>query len=148
MARPVLASDAEREACAARLRDAAVEGRLNVTELDERLGAAYRARTRLDLAKLTADLPESLAARAQTPVSRWPTALRRCLVALGAANATLLGLWMADVGPLRDVVIFGIDQFDLPWPAISLAAWGAIGAVAWHRRRTGQTTPDALVPIS
>jgi len=54
---PILASEAEREACAARLRHAAAEGRLDLTELDERLEITYSARTRRDLAQLTADLP-------------------------------------------------------------------------------------------
>src|SRR6185503_4905719 len=51
------ASDAEREAVVARLRDAAGEGRLTVEELDERIDAAYAARTRDELDPLTADLP-------------------------------------------------------------------------------------------
>jgi hypothetical protein len=52
-----LASDAEREAVVARLRDAAGEGRLTVEELAERIDAAYAARTRAELEPLTADLP-------------------------------------------------------------------------------------------
>jgi len=51
------ASDAEREAVVARLRDAAGEGRLNVEELAERIDAAYAAQTRAELEPLTADLP-------------------------------------------------------------------------------------------
>ena len=51
------ASDAEREAVVARLRDAAGEGRLTVEELDERIDAAYAARTLDELEPLTADLP-------------------------------------------------------------------------------------------
>jgi hypothetical protein len=51
------ASDAEREAVVARLRDAAAEGRLTVEELAERIEAAYAARTRDELEALTADLP-------------------------------------------------------------------------------------------
>jgi hypothetical protein len=118
-----------------------------VTELEERLGAAYSARTQLDLAKLTADLPPPSTALTETSTSRRPAVLRRSWVAVGAANAALLGLWVADLGPLRDVVIFGVSQFDLPWPAIPFVAWGAIGAAAWHHRRTGQTTPDVPVAI-
>jgi hypothetical protein len=150
MVSPVLASDAEREACAARLRDAAAEGRLDVAELDERLGAAYRARTRLDLAKLIADLPEPAAAGTRMSRSRWSTsAARRSFIAFGtAANALLLGLWTVDVGAMRDPVIFGITQFDVPWPVIPLAAWSsAIAAVAWRRRRSARTTPDVPVGI-
>src|SRR5258706_15211684 len=51
------ASDAEREQVAEVLRRHAAEGRLDAEELDDRLGAAYAARTHGDLAVLTADLP-------------------------------------------------------------------------------------------
>ena len=51
------ASDAEREAVVARLRDAASEGRLTVEELAERIDAAYAAKTHAELEPLTADLP-------------------------------------------------------------------------------------------
>jgi hypothetical protein len=50
------ASDAERERTADQLRHAAGEGRLTVEELDERLAAAYAARTRGELAELVADV--------------------------------------------------------------------------------------------
>ena len=49
--------DAERDVVVARLREAHVEGRLDLAELDERLDAALSARTRADLVPLTADLP-------------------------------------------------------------------------------------------
>ena len=140
----VLASDAEREACVSRLRDAAAEGRLGVAELEGRVDAAYRARTRDDLAELLADLPGPLRARSRTPGLRWPgSAACRCVVAFGtAAHVTLLALWLADAGAMRHVVVLGITEFDLPWPVIPLAAWcGAIGAAAaWRRRRTEPTT--------
>jgi Domain of unknown function (DUF1707) len=50
------ASDAERERTADVLRRAAGEGRLTVEELDERLDAAYAARTRSELGRLVADV--------------------------------------------------------------------------------------------
>jgi hypothetical protein len=50
------ASDSERERTADQLRHAAGEGRLTVEELDERLDAAYGARTRGELAALVADV--------------------------------------------------------------------------------------------
>jgi hypothetical protein len=50
-------SDADRHRVAEILREAAGEGRLDLTELDERLEAAYRAKTYADLVPLTADLP-------------------------------------------------------------------------------------------
>jgi hypothetical protein len=51
------ASDAERDAVAARLREAHAEGRLTFEELSERLDAAFAARTHGDLVPLTRDLP-------------------------------------------------------------------------------------------
>ncbi|MGX4691968.1 DUF1707 SHOCT-like domain-containing protein [Streptomyces sp. JNUCC 63] len=51
------ASDADRERVAEHLRDALAEGRLDMAEFEERLDAAYRARTYGELAPLTRDLP-------------------------------------------------------------------------------------------
>ena len=53
----VRASDAERDAAIARLRDAAGEGRLTFEELADRVQDAGTATTRGELAVLTADLP-------------------------------------------------------------------------------------------
>jgi hypothetical protein len=53
----LLASDADRERVAERLRAAAGEGRLTSEELEERLESAFGARTQADLEPLTADLP-------------------------------------------------------------------------------------------
>jgi Domain of unknown function (DUF1707) len=51
------ASDADRERVAEVLRAAAGDGRLNLEELEERLHAAYTARTYAQLEPLTRDLP-------------------------------------------------------------------------------------------
>ena len=51
------ASDAEREAVTARLRDHYAEGRLTHDELDERVSAALSAKTFGELRTLTTDLP-------------------------------------------------------------------------------------------
>ncbi|PSL00652.1 uncharacterized protein DUF1707 [Murinocardiopsis flavida] len=52
------ASDADRDAAAARLSAGLREGRLDLDEFDDRLAATMRATTMGDLAALTADLPE------------------------------------------------------------------------------------------
>ena len=54
-------SDLEREDVAERLREAAGEGRLSYTELEERLETVYGAKTYGDLVQITADLPNGLA---------------------------------------------------------------------------------------
>lgn len=51
------ASDADRERVAEVLRDAVAEGRLDMTEFEERLDATYKARTYRELAPITRDLP-------------------------------------------------------------------------------------------
>ncbi|MEV6615315.1 DUF1707 domain-containing protein [Streptomyces sp. NPDC051051] len=56
------ASDADRERVAEVLRDALAEGRLDMAEFEERLDAAYRARTYGELTPLTRDLPAAGAA--------------------------------------------------------------------------------------
>lgn len=50
-------SDAEREAAVAELREHFASGRLNQDELDDRLTAAFAAKTRADLSALFTDLP-------------------------------------------------------------------------------------------
>jgi hypothetical protein len=69
------ASDADRDAVAERLRVAAVEGRLEPHELEQRMGIALRARTYGELDRLLADLPGgarravTVAPRAVLPVA-------------------------------------------------------------------------------
>jgi Flp pilus assembly protein TadB len=55
----ILASDADRERVAERLRQATAEGRILAHELEERLARALRARTYGELDELVADLPRT-----------------------------------------------------------------------------------------
>ncbi|HEY6746688.1 MAG TPA: DUF1707 domain-containing protein [Mycobacteriales bacterium] len=61
------AGNEDREKVVAHLNSAFAEGRLDVSELEERVAAAYRAKTMGELAPLTADLPAQYAA---SPVRR------------------------------------------------------------------------------
>jgi hypothetical protein len=98
------ASDAEREAVADRLRAAAGDGRLDADELEDRLTAAYAARTTGELVPLTADLPEAPPA---DPVSGEPSrsaalrspTLRRQLAAFLIANVICWTIWLATGAP-------------------------------------------------
>jgi hypothetical protein len=54
---PIRASDADREAVVATLREAYMAGRLTMDEFDERMTSAYDGRTYGDLRQLTVDLP-------------------------------------------------------------------------------------------
>ncbi|CAM5258631.1 hypothetical protein SALBM311S_03898 [Streptomyces alboniger] len=66
------ASDADRERVAEVLRDA-LEGRLDMTEFEERLDATYKARTYGELAPITRDLPVGAVAEApRVPMTKEP----------------------------------------------------------------------------
>ncbi|MDG4766882.1 DUF1707 domain-containing protein [Solwaraspora sp. WMMD406] len=54
------ASDADREQVAEVLRAAAAEGRIELPELDDRLGRVYAARTYAELEPLTRDIPRAV----------------------------------------------------------------------------------------
>ena len=60
----VRASDAERDRVAVFLKRQTAAGRLTLSELEQRIGAAYSARTRGQLRTLIADLRP-------TPIVRW-----------------------------------------------------------------------------
>jgi hypothetical protein len=103
------ASDAERESVIADLRAHAGEGRLSVEELDERIGRAYAATSRRELAALMEDLP-----RIRRPRSRrderaeFAEHLRSYL----AVMALLVAIWaLTDLG----------GYFWPIWPALG---WG------------------------
>ena len=70
--RALRASDADRERVADQLREAASDGRLSLSELDERIDALYAAKTYGDLEPVVADLPGILPAAPAAPPARRP----------------------------------------------------------------------------
>jgi hypothetical protein len=102
-------SDREREEVVEALRKHAGEGRLDVPELDQRLEAAYAARTQAELEPLTADLPPLTPAR--RPAGPRRTEWRRHVLAFVAVNLLLVGIWAAS----------GAGYF---WPIWPLLGWG------------------------
>jgi hypothetical protein len=89
----LLASDADRERIAERLRAAAGEGRLTPAELEERLESAFSARTDAELEPLVADLPARPQSRARVPRDHAPAGRD-----LGAHRRRLLLAHLADAG--------------------------------------------------
>lgn len=106
------ASDADRDAVAERLRSAAVEGRLEPDELEERLHAALRARTYGDLRRLLTDLPAK-------PMG-WERRRDEAMPALSTALAVAL----------RVVVALAVVAVVLIVAAV-MAAWWILWAVVW-----------------
>ncbi|HKH18497.1 MAG TPA: DUF1707 and DUF4190 domain-containing protein [Solirubrobacteraceae bacterium] len=99
------ASDADREAAGERLRVAAMEGRLEPSELDERMSAAYAARWCSELAALTADVTP--APPPNQELAR-PTFARPAGATNGLAIVSLIAglLWMWWIGSIL-AVVFG-----------------------------------------
>lgn len=94
------ASDAERERTATLLRDHAAAGRLTPEELDERLDAAYTARTVGELDALAHDLPataQPVALGRRRALDR-PGVRERALHAIGLmvlVNVACNAIWLA-----------------------------------------------------
>ena len=108
------ASDAEREQVAERLRRHAAEGRLAVEELEERLTAAWSARTRGELEPLLADLP---AVRTRRAAGRSGAgAYRHALARVAPLAVLLIAIWAATgAGPFWPVwPILGVLWFGRP----------------------------------
>ena len=116
------ASDRDREQTAERLRHAAAEGRLSSEELEERLRAAFTARTYGELAMVVRDLPgpespTSPVRRAEParPLRLSSARLRSVLIGLVALAALLLILLAVGVAVRRHESYVG------PLPTVSSA---------------------------
>jgi hypothetical protein len=99
------ASDAERESTVGLLREHATAGRLDLDELEQRIGAAYAARTHGELGALLQDLPARIAAprpRARRHDHEWGAFLKVAFV--------LVAIW----------ALGGAGYF---WPAWVLVWW-------------------------
>jgi len=109
----LLASDADREAVAERLRAAAGEGRLTAEELEERLERAFTARSEAELEPLVADLPRETRERRSSRRPDFPPFVFVSLM--------LVGIW----------ALTGMGYF---WPVWPIFGWG-ISFVAPGRLR-------------
>jgi hypothetical protein len=128
------ASDADRERVAEVLRQAAGEGRLTFDELDERLGAAFAARTYAELEPITADLPPAQAAAA-VPARGYrfggaPTSRFAMSIMGGFGRA---GRWVAP-GNFTAITIMGGGGIDLreasfAEPQLTIRALAIMGGI-------------------
>lgn len=126
------ASDADREHVAERLRKAAVEGRLDTEELEERLGTALSARTYGQLEPLLRDLPSRRRPRSHSS---------RALTLTGTALIATLALTAAVLAAIA--VLFIATGVFAGWLLWVLAGWFFFGqrrrALRYHRARTGRS---------
>jgi hypothetical protein len=108
--------DADRDRAAERLRRAAGEGRLSPEELEERLEAAFGARTEGDLAPLVADLPPEPRSRQSGEAGR------RHRHGRGGHRAGELRAWAATSVVL--VTIWALTGAGYFWPVWPIVGWG------------------------
>ncbi len=125
------ASDAEREQAAEQLRAAVGNGRLTLTEFDERLRGAYAAVTMADLTRVTEDLPAPTVRSDPAPRpepgrgSEWAKAWRDW----AGGALVMVAIWAGVSITAGELTSF--------WPAIPLGIWAAVnvhGMVAGHPR--------------
>ena len=151
------AGHADREQVIETLKTAFVDGRLTRDELDARAGRALAARTRADLAALTADIPAQPAAAGSAcpparvrrrPLVRAAAGSGGCLV-IGAA--ALVGAGILDPGnvpgpppgPISGPSPAGLMFFIAIFAVLAALGILAIGMVtSWEQRRSrGQLPP-------
>lgn len=114
------ASDADRERVAARLREAATEGRLSTDELEQRLGAAFAARTYGQLEAVLNDLPGRALTRRSPRSGSALVAPALAILAVPIALATIAA------------VVFVVTGVLAVWMLWIAAGWWFFGP---HRRR-------------
>jgi Domain of unknown function (DUF1707) len=128
------ASDADRERVVETLRRHTAEGRITAEEFDERMTAAYGARTLGALAELTTDLPVDLAEHAQR---------QKALVKKAKPGRSVSRKVREDVSGLAGLgvfltVIWVISGAGYFWPVWPLGIIGALMLTqliqAWGKR--------------
>ena len=117
----VRVSDAERESVAERLRRAHAEGRLDTTELEERVARCYAAKTRAELEPLVADLPGARLRRSRPRGGN--------VSAFAFPPFVLLALLFAAF------VFFGFGHYPLPLVPILFFICFRVGVRGRHRYR-------------
>jgi DUF1707 SHOCT-like domain len=118
------ASDADREQVAERLRQATAEGRLLAEELEQRLGALFRARTYGELDELVADLP----GHGTTPARRRERTVSRVRQVPAPALVLLVPIAVA-IAIVGVVVVMSMFIF---WSVVITIAWLAMGQRRGH----------------
>jgi Domain of unknown function (DUF1707) len=126
------ASDADRQAVAERLRNAHDEGRLDLSEFDDRTRRAYAARTYAELEQLTSDLPTDQAD------SRLPAVAEPTRVAPRRGLSPAVSAWLfASLVNFAIWAIVSITTMELfyPWWIWVAGPWGAVLAARWLSER-------------
>lgn len=140
-------SDVDRKAAADRLNRAHDEGMITLSEFDTRVGAAWQAATRGELAKLTADLPDGPLPQAQPSVPRQPTCVpagrRRTPTAIRVLNTIWLSIMAVNL-VVWGLVCITTGHFVYPWWLWVIVPGAVLGVVWWSVGGRDDGTPPAL----
>ncbi|MEU4313637.1 DUF1707 domain-containing protein [Nocardia sp. NPDC024068] len=115
------ASDAERDRIVGELGRHLGEGRLDLTEYDQRVAQVYRTTTREDLQQVLADLPAPSTPAPRRRRRRFPIWQRIEASAWLSVSVLVLVIWAA--------VSLGVGAFTYFWPIWVIGPWGAVLAV-------------------
>ncbi|NDU74244.1 DUF1707 domain-containing protein [Actinomadura sp. DSM 109109] len=128
----IRASDADRDQVAASLREHCAEGRITMEELQERLDAAYAARTLGQLQEITSDLPEEDLYQLPVPAAQSKGTASPARRPSGdlepRGNGAMWGAW-ATVGAINLTVwliILLTTGAVYPWWIWVVGPWGAV----------------------
>ncbi len=133
--RGIRISDADRDRAAARLQQALAEGRITLSELEERMAVVYAAKYAADLLPPFADLPaaDGPAPLAAAPVAAPVPTSEPLVLRTGAGTLRRGGAWVV---PPRIVVHAGmgtviLDFYDttVPHPVVEVDVTTAMGTV-------------------
>ena len=131
------AADVDRAFVAERLKSALDEGRLSLSEYDERLREAYAARTYGDLDRLLADLPGQARAQQIVPAAASPAPTASAYQAVPAASRRSVPRWLGAVwgawltAVLVNIAIWAVISVSTGhaiyfWPIWVAGPWGAV----------------------
>jgi uncharacterized protein DUF1707 len=142
----IRASDAEREEIAKIVQKAGSEGRLTLTETEERLAGIYASKFRQELAQYTADLPRA----------EWQSGRRPSAPGFGELRGQLRGQLRGPLGVHAALVLVlstlfivrwvasGVPYF---WPAFPIF-WLVVSLVVHARIRAGRWRYRGSGPIA
>jgi hypothetical protein len=119
------ASDRDREATVAALREHAVDGRLTLEEFTDRMSAAYASRTSDDLAQLVRDLP----ARAAPSSRRRPTSVVLSIFGSSERDGRIRVGRRVTCVTLFGNVDLDLRQATLEQDVVTIVALGVFGAI-------------------
>jgi hypothetical protein len=131
--RGIRLSDADRDRAAARLQQALAEGRITLSELEERMAVVYAAKYAADLLPPFADLPAADGPVPHAPVVAAVPTSEPLVLRTGAGTLRRGGAWVV---PPRIVVHAGmgtvvLDFYDatVPHPVVEVDVTTAMGTV-------------------